>query len=64
MCVSFWGCLKGEGERGSGIKRLIRNSVIAAWTAVVSILDWRYYKAAGMQLDAVIEVKKEVEHVE
>ncbi|KAN0098319.1 hypothetical protein V8E51_013982 [Hyaloscypha variabilis] len=39
-------------------------SAVAAWTAVVSIMDWRYHKANGMHRGAVAEAKNEFDHVE
>ena len=50
-----------EGLEGGS---LTQNSAIAAWTAVVSNLVWRYYKATRIQCGVVIGVKNKVEHVE
>ena len=69
----FLGCWFCEGgrvegwERGLGKRRRLTdgvNSVVAAWTAVVSILDWRYHKATGMQRGVMVEMKNEFKHVE
>jgi hypothetical protein len=63
VCVKFFGVmLIGENE---GMKADFgANSAVAAWTAVVSIMDWRYHKANGMHRGAVAEAKNEFDHVE
>jgi hypothetical protein len=39
------------------------NSTVAAWTAVVSIMDWRYHEATGTHRGMVVEPKNEFDHV-
>lgn len=35
------------------------DSTVAAWTAVASTMDWKYFKATGLQRGAEIPLKSE-----